>query len=133
MAAPKRTAAKKPAPSDPAEFTKPEKRPESIDEGWTPFQAPRFSCGSLVVQSTGNDFILMLMQPSPMQTPEGAQTGAVKNEVIAIVTMSPQTAKDFAILLTSRVKKYETEYQVDLQTPFTRRLADGIKNAKKGH
>ena len=87
-------------------------------------QAPHFSSSSITIQTTGNEFTLMFTRFMPLQSPDGAVQNAT-NQVVAIVSVSPQAAKDISLLLADTVSKHEDEYGI-LETPYTRlREADG--------
>lgn len=92
----------------------------------SPINAPHFIASSMYVSATGNDFALILSQTVPLQPEEGGRPGFAKIQASAIVTISPQSAKDFAIALSEAVRKYEAEWGV-INTPYTRRLAQEKK------
>lgn len=86
-----------------------------------PIQVPHFLASSSVMQATGNDFILVLSQTLPLTTADGQFTNAAKNIPVAMVTMSPQSAKDLQILMLDTIKRYEADFG-KIVTPYTRAL-----------
>ena len=93
-----------------------------------PLQVPQFVTSSVVMQATGNDFLLVISQTVPLMTVEGKFTNAAKNVPIAMVTMSPQTAKDLCVLVSNTITKFEKDFG-EITTPYTRAIAAQKKPA----
>lgn len=97
-----------------------------------PIPAPYFSAGSIAIQGTGNDVILLFMRPMPVQGPAGVNVNVALNQVIAIVSMSPQTAKDVQLALTDNLKRHEKTWGT-IKTPYmARQKKTSAKKRPKG-
>jgi hypothetical protein len=79
-------------------------------------QAPKFYGSTVNVNMTSNEISLMFGRPHFVI---GDHEGA-PGEPVAIIQMSPQTAKDLLVLLAGSLKTWEKEWG-ELQTEFTRR------------
>lgn len=112
----------------PSEKDKPIAVPPNIGDV-RPIEAPYFFVSTLNVQATGNDFAILFSRPQPVSDKGGL--GILANfalsQVVAIVSMSPQTAKDLAVLLTSIIHDHEKEFG-EISTPYLKRRAE--KNAE---
>ena len=99
-----------------------------------PIQAPYFSAGSVMIQATGNDFVLVYRRPVPIQPGDNGELHNVMlNEAVAIITVSPQTAKDIALSLSHAIKEYEKEYG-EIVTPYTKsKEQKASEGRKKSH
>ena len=100
----------------------------------TPIQAPYFSAGSLLIQATGNDFVFVYRRPVPVQPNEdGELQNVMLNEAVAIITVSPQTAKDIVLSLAHAITEYEKQYG-QIVTPYTKsreqEASDGRKKSR---
>jgi hypothetical protein len=105
------------------------KRPENLDD-LKILDAPNFVAQSMSIQGNGNGFLLLFQQRLPLQTPDGAlYMKALKNTVVATVTLSPQTLKDLSLVLSDTVGRYEKEFG-KIETPYTRRRAANEKSGK---
>ena len=97
-----------------------------------PVDAPYFSAGSFAIQGTGNDFILMFSRAIPVQSvTTGVNSEIALAQVVAILSISPQTAKDISLAMADAVVKHEKEYG-EIITPYTKRLAASV-GQKQGH
>lgn len=95
-----------------------------------PVDAPYFSAGSLVIQATGNDFLLTFRRPMPVKpAADGSIQNVMLNDTVAVISVSPQTAKDLSLTLTRAVDDYEKEYGA-IVTPYTRERTSGAGRKK---
>ena len=89
--------------------------------GLMPVQAPFFSVSGAMILATGNDFLLLLHRVMPLQGIDGSSAaGVAMNQTVAVLTMSPQTAKDISLLLNESVAKFEAEHKTKIETPLTK-------------
>lgn len=99
----------------------------------TLIEAPRFSSSSVFIAATGTEFIITLLRTVPALHKDGSMSSHAMNRPEAIVSMSPQSAKDLALALTKAVADHESKFG-PLATPFTlRRDAENDKAGKKHH
>ena len=84
-----------------------------------PLSAPHLAAGTFMIQSTGTEVLLILQSARSLAD---KNTGAISerpvNQPIAVVSISPGTAKDLYILLGDFVAKHEESFG-PITTPFT--------------
>lgn len=91
-----------------------------------PISSPALYASNFRVQGTGNDFTLVLQRVFPAQTEAGEIfEGVGRLEIVATVTLSPQSAKDLHVLLASQVALHEREFGT-IETPYTKQLQSQI-------
>jgi hypothetical protein len=91
--------------------------------------APLFYASNVLMMASGNDFTLLFNRPHPIEKADGSiNVAAAVADTVAIVSITPQTAKDLFLLLRENIPKWEAEFGV-VNTPFMRQL--GIMNQKK--
>ena len=109
------------------------KTKEPSAEDYKLITAPDFYGSTFVLNHTSNQFTLIGLKQRPMQHTSDLTKGAAINEPVAVLTFSPQTAKDLSLLFSGQVKKYEDAYGT-IQTEYTRKVAESdrpLKNGKK--
>ncbi|KAA0689872.1 hypothetical protein DTW90_30750 [Neorhizobium sp. P12A] len=99
--------------------------PEDVER----INAPAFYGSTIQAVWAGNDLTLVFAKPHPVinkkaESPD-QQFGAVL-ETQAIISLSPQTAKDLFLLLQGTVKRYEDQFGV-ISTEYTQRAEKGDK------
>ena len=84
-----------------------------------PLNVPHLAAGTFMIQSTGTEVLLILQSARSLAD---KNTGAISehtvNQPIAVVSISPGTAKDLHILLGEAVAKHEESFG-PITTPFT--------------
>lgn len=84
--------------------------------------APQFYAAGATMMGSGNDFTIIFNRPVPIETADGMiNTTAMVGETVAIISVTPQTAKDLLIMLQANVPAWEAEFGV-ITTPFTRQM-----------
>lgn len=106
------------------EITAQEQLTEALAKGEAkvhPVEAPIFYATSVRIGFDSNDIAFTFQRRRPVQfLIDGSTTvDAAQLEAVAIVSMSPQTAKDILVLLEGQVSKYEDEWGT-IETEFTR-------------
>ena len=86
----------------------------------TQVRTPSFYVTGINVVWTGNDFNAVLTAPRPVAV-EGRAQLALASQAVATLSMSPQTAKDVAVLMTEMVRQFEAEWG-EVDTPYLRRV-----------
>lgn len=95
-----------------------------------PIEAPHFFASQTYTQSAGNDFTLLFARAKPVATSkEVVAQNIALTEIVGIATMSPQTAKDLAVLLNDTIARYEEEFG-KIDTPYLKRRAKNAKSTK---
>ena len=88
-------------------------------ESLEPLNVPHLAAGTLMIQSTGTEVLLILQSARPLAD---KNTGAISERTathpIAVVSISPGTAKDLYILLGNAVAMFEKSFG-PITTPFT--------------
>ena len=80
---------------------------------------PHLAAGTFVIQSTGTEVLLILQSArSFVDQNTGAISERTVNQPIAVVSISPSTAKDLHLLLGNAVAKHEESFG-PITTPFT--------------
>jgi hypothetical protein len=88
--------------------------------GLKPLTVPEFYASNFHMQGTGNQFTLIMQRAIPMQNADEMIHGTLnKIQIVATVTMSPQTAKDLYLLLGDQIENHEKTFGV-LTTPYTK-------------
>src|SRR3954470_1679950 len=84
-----------------------------------PLSIPHLAAGTFMIQSTGTEVLLVLQSArSLVDKNTGAISERTVNQPIAVVSISPGTAKDLHILLGDAVAKHEESFG-PITTPFT--------------
>jgi hypothetical protein len=84
--------------------------------------APYFYAAGATIMGSGNDFTIIFNRPVPIETAGGGiNTTAMVGETVAVVSITPQTAKDLLTMLQINVPAWEAEFG-QITTPFTRQL-----------
>src|SRR3954466_2361821 len=86
-----------------------------------PLNVPHLAAGTFMIQSTGTEVLLILQSARSLADKNsGAISERTVNQPIAVVSISPGTAKDLHILLGDFVAKHE-ESLGPITPPFTGR------------
>jgi hypothetical protein len=84
-----------------------------------PLDVPHLAAGTFMIQSTGTEVLLILQSArSLVDKNTGALSERTVNQPIAVVSLSPSTAKDLHLLLGEVVTKHEESFG-PITTPFT--------------
>src|SRR3954471_7749669 len=84
-----------------------------------PLNIPHLAAGTFMIQSTGTEVLLILQSARSLADKStGAISERTVNQPIAVVSISPSTAKDLHILLGDFVAKHEESFG-PITTPFT--------------
>lgn len=84
-----------------------------------PLNVPYLTAGTFMLQSTGKEVLLILQSARVLADKNtGAISERAVNQPIAVVSISPGTAKDLHILLGDLVAKHEESFG-PITTPFT--------------
>ncbi|WP_397402445.1 hypothetical protein [Phenylobacterium sp.] len=84
-------------------------------EAGAPLEAPEFAVANFGAMSSGTEVVLVANKLVPMVTAAGLN--GVAATAVAILHLSPQSAKELALLLTGVVADYEALYG-PLRSPF---------------
>jgi hypothetical protein len=97
----------------------------SREESVEPLNVPYLAAGTFVIQSTGTEVLLVLQSACSMiDKNTRAISERTVNQPIAVVSISPGTAKDLHILLGDAIARHEESFG-PITTPFTvRRKAE---------
>ncbi len=88
-------------------------------------EAPYYTAGMVQLQATGNDVLMIFMRPHPtIDTATKALTNFGIMDATAIVSLSPQTAKDLSIILSELIANTEKQFG-ELETPMMIRRREG--------
>src|SRR4051794_24533321 len=88
-------------------------------DSFEPLNVPHLAAGTFMIQSTGTEVLLVLQSArSLVDKNTGAISERTANQPIAVVSISPGTAKDFYTLLGDAVAKHEESFG-PFTTPFT--------------
>src|SRR3954454_15458654 len=83
----------------------------SGEDSLEPLNVPHLAAGTFMIQSTGTEVLLVLQSARPLAD---KNTGAISEhtvkQLIAVVSISPGTAKDLHALLGQFVTKYEESF-----------------------
>src|SRR3954466_12061403 len=83
-----------------------------------PLNVPHFAAGTFMIQSTGTEVLLVLQSARSLADKNtGAISEGTANQPVAVVSISPGTAKDLHILLGAVVAKHEESFG-PITTPF---------------
>src|SRR3954452_17769755 len=90
-----------------------------------PLNVPHLAAGTFMIQSTGTEILLILQSARSLADKNtGAISERTVNQPIAVVSISPGTAKDLHLLLGEAVARHEESFG-PITTPFTVRRAVG--------
>ena len=90
-----------------------------------PLNVPYLAAGTFMIKSTGTEVLLVLQSArSLVDKNTGEMSQLTINQPIAVVSISPGTAKDLHILLGDAVAKHEESFG-PITTPFTVRREAG--------
>ena len=93
----------------------------SGEESLEPLNVPHLAAGTFMIQSTGTEVLLILQSARPLADKNrGVISERTVNQPIAVVSISPGTAKDLLLLLGDAVAKHEDSFG-PISTPFTTR------------
>src|SRR5690242_7055065 len=86
-----------------------------------PLDVPHLAAGTFMIQSTGTEVLLVLQSARSLADKKtGAISERTVNQPVAVVSISPGTAKDLYLLLGNVVAKHEERFG-PITTPFTAR------------
>ena len=95
----------------------------SGEDSLEPLNVPHLAAGTFMIQSTGTEVLLILQSARSLADKNtGAISERTVNQPIAVVSISPGTAKDLHLLLGEAVAKHEESFG-PITTPFTLRRA----------
>src|SRR4051794_26816023 len=84
-----------------------------------PLDVPHLAAGTFMIQSTGTEVLIILQSARSLADQNtGAISERTVNQPIAVVSISPSTAKDLYILLGEAVARHEESFG-PISTPFT--------------
>jgi hypothetical protein len=86
--------------------------------------APTFYASQIQVMFTGNDATIVFARTRSTTSGNVPVTNIVRSEPVAIIVMSPQTAKDLLVLLKGQTDIFEKEFG-EITTPYTKKQAGG--------
>jgi hypothetical protein len=107
---------------------------EDIDlRDYSRIDAPIINASIANIQTTGHEYLLMLARARPMQDNSGKGIAPfATQEIVAIVSLSPQFLKDLSIILEGQVKTYEQQFG-EIKTPLSlTRGANILQAAPRG-
>jgi hypothetical protein len=91
----------------------------SREDSVEPLNVPYLAAGTFMIQSTGTEVLLILQSARSLADKNtGAISERTVNQPIAVVSISPGTAKDLHLLLGDLVAKHEETFG-PITTPFT--------------
>src|SRR5215210_2374023 len=91
----------------------------SGEDSLEPLNVPYLAAGTFMIQSTGTEVLLVLQRARSLADKNtGTISERTVNQPIAVVSISPGTAKDLHIVLGDVVAKHEESFG-PITTPFT--------------
>jgi hypothetical protein len=121
---------KRSRPEQSAAAANPVATEEATSEVVKPVEITPIYASSVQMQGAGNDVSLLFRRPRPAQTAKAVAAGthpdAAILELVAVLTLSPLTAKDLSLLLQEFVGQHEKTYGT-INTPFTQKRAAAAK------
>ena len=98
--------------------------------GLEPLDVPHLAAGTFMIQNTGTEVLLILQSARSLADKNtGTISERTVNQPIAVVSISPGTAKDLHLVLGDVVAKHEESFG-PVRTPFTvRREADPLSSS----
>lgn len=92
------------------------------------FQGPYFFASSFRIASDSNIINVSLQRPTPLEIalPSGQIADAGRFDTIAVLALSPQSAKDLHLLLKDQIEKYEEAFGT-IETAYMRRMESAPK------
>lgn len=78
--------------------------------GLVPIAAPSIYASMTTIMAVGNDFSLVFAKAHPAITADGKLGGVAVVVPAAVVSMSPQTAKDLYLSLKEVIPQYEKQF-----------------------
>ena len=94
-------------------------RRASGEDSVEPLNVPHLAAGTFMIQSTGTEILLILQSARPLvDKSTGEMSGRTVKQPVAVVSISPGTAKDLHLLLGEAVAKHEESFG-PITTPFT--------------
>jgi hypothetical protein len=92
---------------------------------------PLYYASGVMFLATGNDFTLIFSRARPLLNADGSvNPAAAVSEPVAVVSVTPQTAKDLLLLLQANLPVWEEDFG-EIQTVFSRQLERQKKEEKK--
>src|SRR5690348_11596772 len=89
------------------------------EDSLEPLNVPHLAVGTFIIKNTGTEVLLVLQSArSLVDKNTGAISERTVNQPIAVVSISPGTAKDLHIVLGDVVAKHEESFG-PVTTPFT--------------
>lgn len=83
------------------------------------YNVPAFYGSALQGYFAGNDFILVVSRPQPGQADRAP---AVRAQPVAVLHLSPGTAKDLFLLMKAQIEQHEKTFGA-IETDYSRSLA----------
>ena len=105
-----------------AKRSKSEVPPDANPDDFVPITAPEYFSSSFQISRNSNQVTIVFRHYRPLLHKSRIDIGAALQEPIAVVVLSPQSAKDLALLLSRQVEEYEEEWG-NLNTEFTKTQA----------
>jgi hypothetical protein len=98
--------------------------PQGAPPPINPLLAPQYYATGVQLFHQSNDFSIIFMRSHPSITPTEVGKSPIMAfmQAIALIQMSPQTAKDLHVALGNQLAVYEKEWG-QIETGYTRRLA----------
>jgi len=93
-------------------------QPYAIPTG-QPIAAPFYYASHFSIQATANDFTIVLHDTIPISDGSGVSGDTELRRPVAILKLSPQSAKDFGSVLHDAIQRYEALYGVRLITDLS--------------
>lgn len=125
-------AAKSPAAAKPVTKLRVEEISPAQVQELQKVNAPFYAASSVTIQSAGNEIQLIFTRPHPLEHKFLGIAQISFAEHVAIINLSPGSAKDLAIALTDTMKNFETQFGT-ITTPFIKaRKAKKAKEANGG-
>ena len=86
--------------------------------------APLLYASGVMVMGSGNDFTLIFTRSHPIENADGSINPSVMvGDTVAIVSITPQTAKDLLTVLQVNIPQWEAHFGA-IKTPFTMQMEE---------
>ena len=93
-------------------------QPYTVPAG-QPISAAMFYASSFSIQATANDVTVVVHDTLPVSDGQGVDGNTELRRPVAIIKLSPQSAKDLSLVMRDAMQKYEALYQTNLVTELS--------------
>ncbi len=98
-------------------------------DDYTPISAPEFFSSHFQINHTSNQFTIVFNKLRQLAHKQTREPSAALLETAAVITLSPQSAKDLSVLLAKQLRGYEKEWG-ELRTQYIKTLSESTDGKK---